>query len=79
MSKQIYMKIVFSSHSKEQNKIRKIPVSKIKQTLLNPDKIIKSYRDRKLYQKSFGSKMVEVVVKIEDETLIVITQYYLKK
>jgi hypothetical protein len=73
------MVIVFSTHSKEQNKIRKIPVSKIKQTLQKPDKIIESFRGRNLYQKSFGSKMLEVVIKTEDKKIIVITQYYLKK
>jgi len=73
------MKIVFSAHSKEQNKIRKVPIAKIKQTLQEPDKVIESFRDRNLYQKSFGSKILEVVTKIESEKIIVITQYYLKK
>jgi len=73
------MKIIFSTHSEDQNKIRKIPIARIKQTLQKPEKLIESFRGRNLYQKSFGSKMLEVVAKIEGGKIVVITQYYLKK
>ena len=73
------MKIVFSDHSKEQNKIRKIPLPQIKETINNPDKKIVSFPDRYLYQKSFSDKILEVVIKIENNQFIVITQYYLVK
>jgi hypothetical protein len=72
------MEIIFSGHSKDQNRIRKIPLARVRQTLEKPDKILSSFRGRKLYRKTLGDKILEVVAKIEGEKIVVITQYYLK-
>lgn len=55
------MKIVFSEHSKSQNKFRKIPMSLVKKTVNNPDEVVKSYRNRQLSRKIFENRVLEVV------------------
>ena len=72
------MRIVFSEHSIAQNKIRRIPISKIKAVIQTPDRVKPSFRNRNLYQKAFGSKILEVVAIIEGREIVVITQYYLE-
>lgn len=71
--------IIFSEHAKQQNERRKIPVEFIYQAIDDPDQELPSYKDRKLVQKSFGDKILEVVIVKENDTIIVITQYYLDR
>lgn len=71
-------RIVFSAHSRRQNRDRKIPLIKIKQTILSPDNTEHSYRNRELKIKLFAHKTLVVVVAEESETITVVTQYYIK-
>lgn len=73
------MKIIFSDHAKQRNTDRKIPVKYILETVKNPEAVIKSLRNRTLRQKQFDGKILEVVTKIEDNIVIIITQYWLEK
>lgn len=73
------LKIVLSPHAKIQIRERHIPLKLIEVTLNTPDRILLSYRERLLYQKSVGGKILEVVAVKEKQTLVVITQYYLLK
>lgn len=72
------MDIEFSDHSKSRNKIRKIPLNKIKETISNPDQIVPSFKERLMYRKKYGTKTLEVVTIKEKSIITVITQYYLK-
>ena len=69
--------IEFSNHAKEQYKKRKIPKRQIVRTVENPEKLFKSFRRRTVRQRRFGEKILEVVTIIENEKIVVITQYYL--
>lgn len=71
------MKIVFSDHAKEQLKERKIPKRFVLDTISNPEDQEKGYRGRSLLRRQFDGKILEVVMVVEDEQLIIITQYYL--
>ncbi len=71
--------IVISEHANKQRLIRDIPRYRILLAVLKPDKIKESFRKGKLYQKRFRNKILEVVTVIEDQSTIVITQYYLDK
>lgn len=72
------VKIVFSDHSNTQRIERKIPKKYIFDTVKNPWKKIKSFRNRELLQRQFGGKILEVVI-VKEENLIIITQYWLEK
>lgn len=44
----------------------------------SPDQVVASYRGRLLYRKALEADTLEVVVKEEDNKLIIITQYFLE-
>lgn len=73
------MKIIFSDHANQQNLRRKIPKKYILETIKNPENNIRSFRARRLRQRTYGGKILEVVIKEENETITVITQYWLKE
>lgn len=73
------MKIIFSDHAKKQRIERKIPLKNILQTIKNPKNKLKSFKDRRLFQREFGAKILEVVTVKEDQVTTVITQYYLEE
>jgi len=73
------VKIVLSDHAKKQRIERKIPLKDILQTIKNPQTKKKSYRDRRLLQKEFNGKILEVVIFNEEEVIAVITEYYLEE
>ena len=75
----VVVKIVFSDHSQKQNLIRKIPRKCILEAIKNPQKRIESFKNRQLLQKTYDGKILEVVTIAEDDSLIVITQYWLEK
>ncbi len=72
------MKIEFSKHARERIKTRRISKNRVVKTIQNSAKILQSFRFRKLFQKNYGDKMLEVVTKIENRKIIVITAYYLR-
>jgi len=67
----------YSPHAKDQIKYRNIPLQKIRSTVKFPEKVISSYKNRKLFQRTFKKKILEVVTIEEDGILIVVTCYYL--
>jgi len=73
------MNIEFSDHAKKQLKDRMIPVNKVVGTVNNPAGKIKSFKNRMLRQKPFGSKILEVVTITEGSKITIITAYYLKE
>lgn len=73
------MKIIFSDHANKQRVERKIPKKYILETVKNPQNKLKSYRNRQLLQRSFNGKILEVVIVIEEDIAIVVTQYWLER
>lgn len=71
------MKITLSQHAKDQILARGIPLKAIEFALKTPDRLVPSFRDRLLYQKTIGDKILEVVTIEENKKVIVITVYYL--
>lgn len=72
------MPIKFSEHALLRLKGRKISKLRVENSIKFPDKIIKGDRGRKLRQKKFGDKILEVVTKTEGSKITVITEYYLE-
>ncbi|MDO8486724.1 MAG: DUF4258 domain-containing protein [Candidatus Curtissbacteria bacterium] len=73
------MSIKFSDHATRQLKARKISKRDVIQTVKNPEVKSKSFKNRTLRRRRFGSKMLEVVTITEGSTIIVITPYYLEE
>jgi hypothetical protein len=71
------MKIVYSPHALKRLKQRKILVVEVLKTLKNPDNEFDSARNRKIVNKRFSRRTLEIVYVIENKTLIIITLYYL--
>jgi hypothetical protein len=71
------MEIEFSQHAFDELKNRGIKKRLVIDVLTKPDEIQDSYRGRRLYRKSYSQDMLEVVVKEEDNKLVVITAYIL--
>jgi hypothetical protein len=73
------MPIVFSDHAKFQLKRRKISQRIVRETIINPHQKVSSFKDRKLRQRTVGSRILEVVTKTEGSKITVITAYFLNK
>jgi len=73
------MKIKYSDHCVERLKKRRISKLRVESTIQNPDNTLKSFRSRRLLQKHFGDKILEVVTKVEGKKITIITGYYLKE
>ena len=70
------MKIIFSDHARAQIFRRGITHARVLDAIDKPDNLETSFRGRKLYQKKFRGRILEVVVIEEDIDLIIITAYY---
>jgi hypothetical protein len=75
----IVVKVIFSNHAKERLKQREIPSHKVVSTVRNSEKVLISFRARKLFRKRFGDKMLEVIAVEENSVFEVITAYYLEE
>lgn len=73
------MNIEFSDHAKKQIKERKIQKSRVTSVVKKPTRKVKSFGNRMLLQKRFGSKILEVVTVGEKSQVTVITAYYLEE
>lgn len=73
------MEVQFSEHSKQRLISRKICLEDLRGTISEPDRILDSYKDRKLFQKKIHDKILEVVTVEEDNKIIVITAYLLEE
>jgi len=69
--------IIFSDHAEERSQERKIPKRLILETVAFPEKVIETFRGRKLHRKRFGDKILEVVTITEGARITIITQYWL--
>lgn len=73
------MPIVFSDHAEEQLKQRSIAKKITMETVGSPDVLVTSFKNRRLRQKRFGGKILEVVTITEGSRITVVTAYYLKE
>lgn len=71
------MKTKYSLHAEDQIKYRNISKRSIQNAIKFPTKIVKSYKNRVLYQKTSRKKTLEVVAVEEGGILIIVTAYYL--
>ena len=67
------MDIYFSRHVKRQMKWREIEEGEIKDTVLYPEKVENSIKDRKNAFKHIGSKWLKVTFKQESDNMVIIT------
>ena len=73
------MSIKYSDHAKKQIRERKIPITRVNETVKNPEGKIIGSKNRKLRQRQFGSKILEVITITEGSRITIITAYYLKE
>lgn len=71
------MRLRYSSHAKDQIKYRRIDLAMVRLTVKSPDNIVPSYKNRKLFQKKFKKKTLEVVAVEEGSIMVIVTSYYL--
>ncbi len=71
------MLIIFSDHAKARLKQRHISEQFVLEAIKRPDSRKISSRNRRLYRRRYGDKILEVVVITEKADLIIITQYWL--
>lgn len=73
------MSVIFSDHAKLQLKKRSISQKRVLETVKNKEEVRPSFKKRKLLQKVYGGKILEVVTITEGSMITVITAYYLKE
>jgi hypothetical protein len=73
------MSIKFSDHAVRQLKERKISRKQVIDTVGEPKVTSRSFKNRTLRQRQFGSKILEVVTVTEGSRITVVTAYYLKE
>jgi len=73
------MPIAFSDHAGNQLKERYVSKKRTIEAVRNPDNVLASFKNRRLRQRRFGDKILEVVTITEGSRITVVTSYYLKK
>lgn len=72
------MPIKFSNHAIDNLKERKISKKRVVETVNNPDNMLASFKNRRLRQKRFGDRILEVVTVTEGSRITVVTAYIKK-
>lgn len=72
------MPIKFSNHAKDNLKDRYISKKRTIETVRHPDRILISFKNRRLRQRRFGDKILEVVTVTEGSRITVVTAYIKK-
>lgn len=73
------MPIEFSDHAKKQLKLRNISQRLAVETVSDPMAKVSTFKGRKLRQKAFGDKILQVITITEGSRITVITCYYLRR
>ncbi|MEK7558726.1 MAG: DUF4258 domain-containing protein [Patescibacteria group bacterium] len=73
------MPVVFSDHAKFQLKERNISQKRMLEVVMNPTETSQSFKNRRLWRKSFGGKILQAVTITEGSKITVISGYYLRK
>lgn len=73
------MPVILSDHAIQQIKKRNLSEDLVVEVSQEPDKILPSFRGRKLRRRQVSDKILEVVTKTEGSRIIVITAYILEE
>lgn len=73
------MSVVFSDHAKQQLRLRKISRDIVVEAVKISEKILPSFRGRKLRQIQVHDKLLEVVTRTEGSRITIITAYFLEE
>lgn len=73
------MSFVYTKHANMRIKQRNLSPSQIEQTVLQPDKVIPSFKGRLLAQKEFSGNALEVVYRQQGEATVILTAYWLEE
>lgn len=71
------MKFLFSWHSKQRLRERRIKVKDVKKVVLSPDWYQPAFRDRIQVRKKVRKKILEVIYIEQNGIITIITAYYL--
>ena len=74
-----HMPFVYTKHVSIRIKQRSLMRNQIEQAVLQPDKIMPSFKGRLMVRKDFSGNDLEVVYRQEGENKIIITAYWLKE
>ena len=67
------MEIVLTKHAQERCELRGINLEMIKDTIINPEKRSKGYKERLLAFKKYEDRFLKVVYVIEENKYIILT------
>jgi len=70
------MKIVYSEHARQNMIERRITPTQVEETMLNPEQVVISKKERKIAQKTIGNRTLRVVYKETEKVYIIVTLYY---
>jgi hypothetical protein len=62
-----------SRHAQKQVKWRKITEKEIEETIINPDRLKDSIKERKNAFKLIGNRLLKITYKIENDDIIIVT------
>jgi len=62
-----------SRHAQKQVKWRKITEKEIEETIINPDRLEDSIKERKNAFKLIGNRLLKITYKIENDDIIIVT------
>jgi len=72
------MKLIFTYHAKENMAERKININLVLNTILRPDHISASRKNRIIAERSLKNKILKVIYLHTKKAYIIITVYYIK-
>ncbi len=72
------MRIVFSEHATERMIQREISELQVYTTIKSPQEKVESYRERTIYKRKINTKTLEVITKLENKNIIIISAYMVK-
>lgn len=72
-------RFIYTDHANQRIKEREISKIQIEETILHPDKILKTFKERIMVHKEFKGKKMEVIYRKENSKIIIITAYWVKE
>lgn len=72
------MQTHFSDHALERMKERGISKLQVYATIKSPQEKLKSFRDRIIFKRTYKLKTLEVITRLEDNKIVIISAYMVK-
>ncbi len=73
------MRFKYTKHSQKRIRQRGLIAELVEETVAHPDRRERSYGERRLAYKRFHDRILTVVYRVENETIVLITAYWLKE